>query len=105
MRIHRSEIDNVHWIETSLVRADGKQEFRERPKYGNKHAVFYPNSEWGEVHFDQHNALDFPNGTVDHLAKYTEEKANIPEQIAKVGIVLGALVVGAAVIKFLGDEV
>jgi len=39
------------------------------------------------------------------LAKYTEEKTGIPEQIAKVGIVLGALVVGAAVIKFLGDEV
>ena len=92
------------WIETSIVRTDGKREFRERPKFGNRHAVFLLGSEWGEVHEDKFNALDFPNGTVDHLSKYTEEKTGIPEIIAKGAIIVGGLVVGAKLLQYLGDS-
>lgn len=92
------------WIETSIVRLDGREEFRQRPKYGNLHAIFEKNSEWGEIHTDEHNALDFPNGTVVHLAKYTNEKTSIPEDWAKAGLVVGGLVVGAAILKYLGGK-
>jgi len=102
--IHISEINKERWTDTSIVRLDNKLEFREKPQYGNRHAVFNKGSEWGEVHIDEHNALEFPNGTADHLAKYTEEKTSLPKEIAKVGIVLGGLFVGYKVLKFLGDE-
>ena len=103
--IHRSEISNGRWIETSMVRLDGREEFRQRPKYGNLHAIFEIGSEWGEIHTDEHNALDFPNGTVDHLAKYTEEKTSIPQNLARVGIVIGGIIAGAALLKYLGEKI
>ena len=83
--IHISEINTERWTDTSIVRLDGKLESREKPQYGNRHAVFNKGSEWCEVHIDEHNVLEFPIGTVDHLAKYMEEKTSLPREIAKVG--------------------
>ena len=101
---HISEMTPERWTETSIVRGDGKREFRERPKYGSRHVVFLINSEWGEAHVDEFNALDFPNGTVNHLSKYTEEKTGIPEVIAKGAIILGGLFVGAKLLQYLEDN-
>ncbi len=103
--INLSQMDPEEWINTSLARSDGKIEYRQRPKYGNLHALFEKNSEWGEIHNDEHNALDFPNGTVDHLAKYTNEKTSIPEDWASAGIVVGGLVVGAALLKYIEEKI
>ena len=100
---HISEMMSNRWAETSFLRFDGKREFREKPEFGNSHVVFSPSSEWGEEHIDKYNALDFPTGTVDHLAKYTEEKTNIPETIAGGLIVVGGLILGAKLLQYLED--
>ena len=92
------------WAETSYLRFDGKREFRERPQFGNVHVIFLKDSEWGNEHVDDFNALDFPNGTLDHFAKYTEEKTTIPHNIAKLGVVFVAIVVGAKLIQMLEDR-
>jgi len=102
--IHRSEIIPEQWVDTSFARFDGRQEFREKPQYGNRHAIFNPGSDWGEVEVDEYNAADFPNGTLNHLSKYTEEKTAIPQEIAKVGIVLGAGYVLYKLIKYFGEN-
>ena len=102
--IHRSEVQTSRWMETSIIRTDGLEEFREKPEFGNRHAIFQPGSDWGEIHYDKYNALDFPNGTLDHLAKYTEEKTNIPEKLAKGGLIVGGLLVGAFLLKGLGGK-
>jgi len=102
--IHRSEVMTERWTETSIIRSDGLEEFREKPEYGNRHAIFEPGADWGEIHFDEHNALDFPNGTIDHLAKYTEEKTDIPEKWAKAGIVIGGLALGAFLLGKMGGK-
>ena len=91
-------------METSIVRADGLEEFREKPGFGNRHAIFETYSDWGEVHHDKNNALDFPNGTLDHLAKYTEEKTDIPSKWAKGGLILGSILVGAYLLKSIGGK-
>jgi len=101
---HTSEMIPERWIETSIVRGDGKREFRERPKYGNRHVIFPINSKWGEVHIDEYNALDFPTGTVSHLAKYSEEKTGIPETIGRTVLVLGGLFVAAKLLQKLEDS-
>ena len=98
-----SQVQNNQWIETSPIRGDGKREFRERPKFGNRHVIFSINSEWGEVHEDEFNALDFPYGTLDHLSKYTEEQTSIPHNLAKAGIILGSILIGAKLIQKLED--
>jgi len=98
-----SEMTFDRWTETSFLRSDGKREFREKPEFGNSHVVFFPNSEWGEEHIDQYNALDFPSGTVDHLAKYTEEKTGVPQTIAGAIIVLGGLILGAKLLQFMEE--
>lgn len=92
------------WMKTSIIRTDGLEEFREKPEFGNRHVIFELDSDWGEIHYDEYNALDFPNGTLDHLAKYTEEKTNIPEKWAKGGLILGGLLVGAFLLKGLGGK-
>ncbi len=102
--IQRSEIVPGRWINTSFARVDGNQEFRERPQYGNRHAIFSPVAEWGEVEVDEHNAVDFPNGTLNHLAKYTEEKTALPQNVAKIGIVFGAGYALYKLIQFFGDD-
>ena len=101
--IHRTEIIGEQWYDTSIVRTDGREEFREKPGFRDLHAIFVKGSEWGEVHVDEHNALDFPNGTINHLSKYTEEKTGIPETIAKGVIILGGLFVGAKLLHHLED--
>ena len=100
---HISEMTPDRWTNTSFARFDGKIEFRELPKFGNSHVVFDKNSEWGEEHLDQYNALDFPSGTVDHLAKYTEEKTGIPETIAAGAIVVGGLIIGSKLLQYLEE--
>lgn len=102
--IHISQIKTHQWMNTSLVRSDGKIEYRQRPAFGNNHAVFEPNSEWGLIHNDKFNALDFPNGTVDHLSKYTEEKTGIPHDLAKAGIILGSILIGVKLLQKLEDS-
>lgn len=47
MIIHGSEITSERWIYTSYLRSDGKEEFREKKEFGNRHAVFEKGSEWG----------------------------------------------------------
>jgi len=85
--IHRTEVMGDEWYDTSIVRIDGKEEFREKPGYRNRHAIFTKDSEWGEVHVDEHNALDFPQGTLNHTALYVNEQTGIPQTAAKLGIV------------------
>jgi len=102
--LHRSEITSDRWIDTSFIRTDGKEEFREKPEYGNQHAVFESDTEWGEVHVDEYNAADFPFGTIDHLSKYTEERTGVPETIARGVIVLGGLILGAKLLNYLEDN-
>ena len=100
---HISEMTNDRWVNTSISRFDAKIEFREKPQFGNAHVIFPQNSEWGEEHIDKYNALDFPSGTVDHLAKYSEEKIGIPETIARGVIVVGGLILGAKLLQYLEE--
>lgn len=102
--IHRSEITEEQWSDTSIIRTDGREEFREKPGFQDRHAIFVKGDEWGEVHIDKHNALNFPNGTINHLSKYTEEKTGVPELIVKGAIVLGGLFVGIKALQYLGDN-
>jgi len=102
--IHRSEITQEHWFHTSYLRGDGKEEFREKVQFGNRHAVFVRGEELGEVHDDEHNATDVPVGTIMHAAKYTEEKTGIPKGFAALGIVLSLGYVGYKTLKYLDDR-
>lgn len=86
MWINRFEIRPDRWTDTTGFPPDGKEHFRELKRYGNRHAVFERGSIWGMVHQDLYNALDFPVGTLNHLAKYTHEKTGISESVAKIGI-------------------
>jgi len=97
-------MDGYRWSETSIVRFDDKREFREKPEFGNAHVVFNHGSEWGNEHVDEYNALDFPNGTIDHLAKYTEEKTSIPQTVAKIGIIVGGIMIAKKISDFLEDK-
>ena len=101
MRIHRKDITSKKWMDTSFFRSDGKQEFRERVNFGNRHVVFDVNSQCGEVHNDKHNVTDFPNGTLNHAALYTNEQTGIPEDVAKIGIVGLALYGIIKILKYL----
>jgi hypothetical protein len=102
--IHRAQIEPSRWQNTSIFRPDGKEEYRELAQYGNRHAVFVPSEEWGEVHEDRHNATDFPRGTLDHLALYANERIGVPEEIAKVTLVAVAVYAGYKILKFIGDN-
>ena len=102
--IHRSEIDPTRWTNTTIFRLDGKEEFRELPQYGNRHAVFPRNQEWGEVHYDEHNATDFPVGTTRHLGKYTSVKTGLPENLATVGVALAGLYGLYKLAEYLDDD-
>ena|SRR5438128_11767564 len=102
--IHRSEITNEQWANTSYLRGDNKEEFRERKEFGNRHAVFDKGALWGEVHYDEHNATDFPAGTVKHASKYTEEKTGIPQGLVTFGIVLSGAYLGYKAIKYLSKN-
>lgn len=93
--IYRNQLTKDRWQNTSILRSDGKEEFRELPEFGNRHAVFERNSDIGYIHIDEHNALDIPFGTIKHATKYVEEKTGIPQwltTLAIVGIGIFALV-------------
>ena len=93
------------WTDTSYLRFDGKTEYRENKKYGNRHAVFDNGQFWGTVHTDQHNATDVPFGTVRHFSKYVEEKTSVP-QILTEGIIAGfALYAGYKTTKWAYDNI
>ena len=87
--IHRSEVaDADRWVNSTGLPPDGREHFRERKAYGNRHAVFEVGAEWGTVHVDEHNATDFPAGTVNHGAKWMNEQTGVPEGLAKLAIIL-----------------
>ena len=46
----------------------------------NCDAVFEPNAEWGNLHYDEHNALDFPMGTYRHVRGWLSEKTGVSER-------------------------
>ena len=77
MLIHISEIlaKPNRWTRTW----DG---YRELESYGNRHAKFI-DSEWLEIHWDQYNAVSFPTGTINHLAKWANEKSGINEGLLR----------------------
>jgi len=104
MIIHRSQITNERWIDTSFLRSDVKEEFRERAKFGNRHAIFKKGSQWGYVHVDKHNATDFPSGTLNHAALYTNEQTGISEDIAKIGILGIGIYAAYKILKFLDES-
>jgi len=102
--ISRSEIlqEIGHWIYYENI--EGKEVFRELEKYGNRHAVFDKGAEYGYIHHDQHNATSFPTGTINHLAKWANEKTGVNKGLAK--LVLWGLgsFVGYKAIKYIDDN-
>ena len=100
-----SRMTPERWTQTSIVRTDGKREFREKPEFGNRHVIFDVGSDWGQVHVDEYNALDFPIGTVNHLSKYTEEKTGLPEMITKGAIAFGVLFIAIKALQSLDDNI
>ena len=92
--ISRYEITKGRWTNTSYFRTDGKEEFRELAKYGNRHAIFEKNSQIGYVHIDKFNATDIPLGTINHASNYVEEKTGVPREL----VILG----GIALVLFTG---
>ncbi len=80
-----------------------KETFREKKEFGNRHAIFDIGVEIGEVHADVYNALDFPIGTVNHVAKWMNEKFGINETVARVGLyaigIYGAYKIGKLILK------
>lgn len=98
-RIHRSEITKEHWIDTSYIRTDGKEEFRERKEYGNRHIIFDEKSMWGLMHYDKINATDFPIGTIDHFSNYVEEKTGIPKILTNLVVASIVLYAGYRMLK------
>ncbi|MCV0366388.1 MAG: hypothetical protein K5798_03860 [Nitrosopumilus sp.] len=91
--IHISEIlsESEKWVITHNW--FGKIEYRELEKFGNRHAVFENDSEWGAVHYDQHNATSFPIGTVNHLAKWGNEETGLDEGLLRLVGWIGLLYV------------
>ncbi len=92
--MHRNEITKEQWVDTSYLRNDGKEEFRERTKYGNRHAIFEKGSQIGYIHIDKFNATDIPVGTINHASNYVEEKTCIPRGLVTLGIIALGLFVG-----------
>ena len=80
------------WV---IINFPDRTECRERPKYGNRHVIFQKGSPFGKVHDDEHNALKLPDGTVNHFAKWGNEKTGIDEGLLRLGG-WGALIVIAA---------
>ena len=98
--IYRNQIYKERWIDTSYLRIDGKEEFRERAKYGNRHAIFEKGSQIGYVHIDKFNATDVPSGAINHTSNYVEEKTGIPQGLATLGIAALGLFVGYKAYKW-----
>lgn len=102
--MHRNELKESEWVNTSIFRWDGKEDYRQFPEHGDGHVVFEPSQEWGDLHYDQYNALDFPNGTLEHLALYIEEKTGISKNQAKGGLIIGGLITASLIWDFLESK-
>lgn len=100
IQILRHEITKERWADTSYLRTDGKEEFRERVNYGNRHAVFEKGSQIGYVHIDKFNATDIPLGTINHASNYVEEKTGIPQGLVTLGGIALGLFAGYKTIKW-----
>ena len=99
------EVYPERWINTSDVRSDNKEEYRERKEFGNRHVIFEKGSLFGEVHYDKYNATDFPVGTVQHVSNYTEEKTGIPAVLVTLGIVAVSAFLGYKAIKYVAKKI
>jgi len=88
------------WADTSYLRFDGKTEYREEKKFGNRHVVFDNGGFWGNIHYDQHNATDIPVGTTKHFSNYVEEKTGIPQGLVTLGVIAVGLFAGYKAIKW-----
>ena len=93
------------WMNTSDVRSDSKEEYRERKQFGNRHVIFEKGVLFGEVHHDKYNATDFPVGTVQHVSNYTEEKTGIPAGLVTLGIVVVSAFLGYKAIKYVAKKI
>ncbi len=102
--ISRSEIlqEIDHWI--CYENIEGKEVFRELEKYGNRHLVFDKGAEYGYIHYDQHNATSFPIGTINHLAKWANEKTGVNEGLGKLVLWGLGIYAGYKAIKYIDDN-
>ena len=93
-----SEIEREpeRWV---TLRYFDRVEARERPAYGDRHVVFPGDSDLGEMHDDDYNALDFPTGTVNHLAQWGNEKTGINEDLLRLGGWAALLYLGYQILK------
>ncbi|MGH9878167.1 MAG: hypothetical protein ACRD3Z_04360 [Nitrososphaerales archaeon] len=94
-RVRRSEfVSNPDWeYFPASFNVDGKDHYRQKPSKGNGDAVFEPRAEWGNLHYDEHNALDFPMGTYKHVRKWVSEKTGISEKTVD-GLTTAIVVIG-----------
>ncbi|MCV0392761.1 MAG: hypothetical protein K5790_05635 [Nitrosopumilus sp.] len=88
------------WINTTALRSDDKIEYREKKEFGNRHVVFENGAFWGDIHYDQFNATDFPVGTVKHFSNYVEEKTGIPQGLVTLATIGVSLYAGYKAIKW-----
>ena len=93
------------WMKTSWLRLDGKEEYRERKEFGNRHVIFERGTLFGEIHYDKYNATDFPVGTVQHTSNYTEEKTGIPAGLVTLGIIAVSAFLGYKAIKYVSKKI
>lgn len=96
---------SVRWMNTSGIRSDNKEEYRERKEFGNRHVIFENRALYGAIHHDKYNATDFPVGTVQHVSKYTEEKTGIPAGLVTLGIVAVTAFLGYKTIKYISKKI
>lgn len=105
--IFRNDVEGYpeHWMNTSGVRPDDKEEYRERKEFGNRHVIFENGALYGIVHHDKYNATDFPVGTVQHVSNYTEEKTGIPAGLVTLGIIAVSAFLGYQAIKYVAKKI
>ncbi len=105
--IFRKDVEGhpERWMNTSGVRSDNKEEYRERKEFGNRHVIFEKWALFGVIHHDKYNATNFPVGTVQHVSNYTEEKTGIPAGLVTWGIIAVSAFLGYKVIKFISKKI
>jgi hypothetical protein len=67
--------------------------------------VFAKGALLGEIHYDEHNATDFPVGTINHASKYVEEKTGIPKGLVVLGIVLVGAFVTVKALSYISKKI
>ena len=93
------------WQDTSYLRFDGKTEYREKKKYGNRHAIFEIGAVLGFIHVDKHNATDFPIGTIRHFSNYVEENTGIPQDLVTIAILGTSAYAGYKTAKWIKNNI